>query len=104
MSIENITQLFRYEKVNLNEEFTPELQIRTYQITKQTDKSFIIALSSGGKPKSVSKTGKKRFAYPTKLEAWENCLHRTIRAIQIQDTLLQRQKGYLKLINKSKPQ
>lgn len=65
----------------------PKVELRTYNLFKETEKGFWIGC---GKPdginsplKWVSKTATKRFAYPTKEEALENFIKRNERRIQI---------------------
>lgn len=95
---EGVKQLYRYEKVNHSFAgfFVPKLALKAHDVIKETDKSYILAHYP--KNRVVSKTGKKRFAHPTKQEALQACLFRTQRAVEIQTTFLEQQKGYLHLI------
>lgn len=67
----------------------PKVQLRTYNLFKETPKGYWIGYGSlnEGKLRSqghwISKTSKKRFAYPTKKEALENFIKRNERQIKI---------------------
>ena len=71
----------------------PKLELRTYDLFKETPKGYWIGYGSLGYSryswkKWVSKTTKKRFAYPTKEEALINFIKRTERRIGILDSQL----------------
>lgn len=55
----------------------PKLELRTYELIKETEKGFWIGYKDISYKKWVSKTSKKRYAYPTKAEAMENFIIRT---------------------------
>jgi len=91
---------FRYEAVEyaslgINGEYeapnvpNPKVELRTYNLFKETPKGYWIgygSLSEGklrGQAHWVSKTSKKRFAYPTKKEALENFIKRNERRVKI---------------------
>jgi transposase len=98
----SVVELYRYEKYNDSWEgmFIAKLVVRTHDVIRETPLSYIIRKPGYNKTSAISKTGKKRFAYPTKQEALQACLHRTQRAIRIQATFLERQKDYLEEIKK----
>lgn len=60
----------------------PKLELRTYFLVKETPKGFWIGYN-GIKEKWVSKTSKKRFAYPTKKEALNNFIKRSQKRVDI---------------------
>jgi len=89
---------FRYEAVEYasigyNVEYetlafpNPKVELREYNLWKETPKGYWIgygkpgALNNGGI--WVSKTARKRFAYPTKKEAMENFIKRNERRVKI---------------------
>ena len=67
----------------------PKLELRDYDLIKETPKGywigygFYIPNNLRGNAKWVSKTGRKRYAYPTKEEALENYIKRTQKRIKI---------------------
>ena len=65
----------------------PILSLITFRLVKETNCGYWIALGSASglssKPFWVSKTSKKRYAYPTKSEALENLKKRTERHMKI---------------------
>lgn len=68
----------------------PTLELREYNLYKETNKGYWIGYGYFGIPDKlrgnahwVSKTGKKRFAYPTKKEALIGYIKRTERRIKI---------------------
>jgi hypothetical protein len=68
----------------------PKLELRTYNLFKETPKGYWIGYGSLGEHKYswkkwVSKTTKKRFAYPTEKEAIINFIKRTERRVEILD-------------------
>jgi hypothetical protein len=71
----------------------PKLEVREYDLLKETPKGYWIGYGSLGYnrynwKKWVSKTSKKRFAYPTKEEALTNFIKRTEKRIGILDNQL----------------
>jgi hypothetical protein len=71
----------------------PKLEIREYDLLKETSKGYWIGYGSLGYnrynwKKWVSKTSKKRFAYPTEKEALINFIKRTEKRIEILDSQL----------------
>jgi hypothetical protein len=74
----------------------PKLEIREYDLLKETPKGYWIGYLNQygvkiGHPlwqKWISKTSKKKFAYPTKEEALINFIKRTERRIRILDNQL----------------
>jgi hypothetical protein len=72
----------------------PKLEIREYNLLRETPKGYWIGYGSLGYNKYewkkwVSKTSKKRFAYPTKEEALVNFIKRTEKRLKILDWQLQ---------------
>ena len=67
----------------------PKVELRTYNLLKETAKGYWIGYGSLGHEKLksqgkwVSKTATKRFAYPTKKEALYNFIKRNERRIKI---------------------
>lgn len=67
----------------------PKVELRTYNLFKETTKGYWIGYGNlcEGKLRSqgkwVSKTSVKRFAYPTKKEALENFIKRTEKRVKI---------------------
>ena len=67
----------------------PKLVLKTFSVLKETSKGYWIGYGSltSGKLSSqgrwVSKTTKKRFAYPTKKEALDNLIKRTEKRVSI---------------------
>ena len=66
----------------------PKLELRTYDLLRETSKGYWIGYGSLGYSryswkKWVSKTSKKRFAYPTEKEALTNYIKRTERRLEI---------------------
>ena len=72
----------------------PKLELREYNLFKETLKGYWIGYYNpfgvrlGEWQKWVSKTSKKRFAYPTKEEALINFIKRTERRIGILGSLI----------------
>ena len=69
----------------------PKLELRTYDFFKETPKGYWIGYYNpfgvrlGNWQKWVSKTSKKRFAYPTEKEALINFIKRTERRVKFLD-------------------
>ena len=64
----------------------PKLELREYRLIKETPKGYWIGFEgfhSDVWKKWVSKTSRRRFAYPTNEEALENYIKRTQRRIKI---------------------
>jgi hypothetical protein len=95
MNIEVNTQFFRYEWQEYAEhdydgEYclpsfpNPRLELRTYILIKETEKGYWIGYKNFSSWKKwISKTSKRRYAYPTKQEAMKNFITRTKRRIEI---------------------
>ena len=71
----------------------PKLELRTYDLLRETSKGYWIGYGSLGQHKYnwqkwVSKTSKKRFAYPTEKEALTNFIKRTEKRLKILDSQL----------------
>jgi hypothetical protein len=72
----------------------PKLEVREYNLLRETPKGYWIGYGNFGYNKYewkkwVSKTSKKRFAYPTKEEALVNFIKRTEKRLKILDWQLQ---------------
>lgn len=95
-----IVNFFRYEAVlyaslGFDGEYEspkipcPKIGLRTYNLFRETQKGYWIGYGRvrqgimRGQARWVSKTSKKRFAYPTKEEALQNFLKRTERRVKI---------------------
>jgi hypothetical protein len=66
----------------------PKLELRTYELKKETNKGYWIGFNGFSSYKKwIPKISKKRYAYPTKEEAIINYIKRTEKRIKI----LQRQ-------------
>ena len=93
-------EFYRYEAheyaaLDYDGEFTsslfsnPKLSLYTYNLHKETPKGYWIGYGhpdngySQGDSRWVSKTAKKRYAYPTKEEALINFIKRTERRVEI---------------------
>lgn len=65
----------------------PKLELRTFDLIKETPKGYWIGYKGffNSKFKWVSKTSKKRYAYPSKVEALDGYISRTKRRIEIID-------------------
>lgn len=83
-SIENMGKIHHSAKVFLVE----------IQVIGETEKSYLLNEYAGHK-KHISKTAKKRYAYPTKEEAMDNFIRRTQRCIFLLKTRLSRSENYL---------
>lgn len=63
---------------------SPTVELSEFKLMKETPKGYWIGYSWDTEPyKWVSKTSRKRFAYPTKEEALKSFIIRTQRSIQI---------------------
>ena len=93
-------QFYRYEAVSYADidhdgEFVsprypnPKIELRTYNLHKETPKGYWIGYGYyrpdmlRGNSRWVSKTGLKRYAYPTKKEAMWNYIKRTEKRVKI---------------------
>ena len=92
-------EFYRYEAINyasigIDGEYeqpnnpNPEIQLIVFILLRETEKGYWICIggdhgSLRSKGRWVSKTAKKRYAYPTKSEAMTNFLARTNRMIRI---------------------
>lgn len=77
------------------------LKLEEFESTKETNKGYWIKLYSWSlDEKWISKSSKKRFAYPTKEEALLNFKKRTEKYIEILENKLQDSKIYLNIANK----
>lgn len=69
----------------------PKVVLRTYNLVRETPKGYWIGYGYPfgdylmGKPIWVSKTARKRFAYPTKEEALNNFIKRNEKRIKIME-------------------
>lgn len=96
--VETPTKFYRYEAVqysSYNEELevlsyrSTSLELREYNLHKETPKGYWIGYGKigefQGSSRWVSKTSRKRFAYPSKKEAIDNFIARSERRIKILD-------------------
>ena len=72
----------------------PKVEVREYELLRETPKGYWVGYGSFGYSqyswkKWVSKTTKKRFAYPTKEEAMVNFIKRTEKRAKILERQLQ---------------
>lgn len=90
-------KLYRYERggVTIRYNMIDDccINLSTFHVIEETKKSYIIFLHH--KRKAISKTGRKRFAYPTKQEAKINFIKRTESCIKYTRTALESAKEYL---------
>lgn len=77
-------EAIEYASTNIDGEYTsykipnPKVVLRTYNVLRETPKGHWIEYGlPSSKGKWVSKTSKKRYAYPTKIEALDNFIKRT---------------------------
>jgi len=107
-------EIVEYAQKDYDGEYTnptfpnPCLELRTYQLLRETPKGYWIGYGSFGFDgynwkKWVSKTSKKRFAYPTTEEALTNFIKRTEKRINILDWQLQVCKISINLAKNIKP-
>lgn len=64
----------------------PKIELQRYRLIKETPKGYWISQCWDKKPyfkRWISKTSRKRYAYPTKAEALQNYIKRTERRIKI---------------------
>lgn len=82
------------------------LGLTEFNLVRETPKGYWICLGNPeqlhSKPKWVSKTSKKRYAYPTKEQALENALRRTESRIRHLNGLIERAEMHLRQIDKIK--
>lgn len=82
-------QIVTYAELGMDGEFVsskipnPQIELLEFKLTKETPKGYWLGVIAFPKYKWVSKTGKKRYAYPTKEEAMINFIKRTERRIEI---------------------
>jgi len=97
---EAIKQLFRYERRTFagwaGTEF--KLHLEAYEVASETPQGYWIKVNTFSK-KWVSKTSRKRFAYPTEKEALHNVKVRTERCLLLQKAQLKNTERFLELIN-----
>lgn len=89
------TVLYRYDRNIYSEEFDARLILRSFPVIKETEKGFWILVY--GSKKWTPNDTKKRYAYPTKEEAYINFQKRTERCIKILSARLRQAKAYLEL-------
>src|SRR5574343_347231 len=61
----------------------PKLELRIYDLIKETEKGYWIGYKGGTFKKWIPKKAKKRYAYPTRDEALKNFIVRTTRRVSI---------------------
>jgi len=98
------TMFYRYEDVLLNWDYylnkaKVKIYLNDYEMLRETACGYWINTSGYGKSYEtwVSKTSRKRFAYPTKYEALINFKHRKQRQIKLLEVNLSRAKAALDL-------
>lgn len=103
-----IKKLYRYESKRWSvcvdsemEIFTSRLELclKSYNIVSETPCGYWITFCSGTKDKWVSKTSRKRFAYPSKEEAKEAYRQRKLAYIRHSQSRLKRAKEELSLLD-----
>lgn len=72
-------ELYRYAHSGPDMTGSIRVKLDTYIVTKETHKGYWISSSLLPTKRWVSKTGKKRFAYPTKEQALESFYYRSKR-------------------------
>lgn len=112
--MDNITKLYRIDAymvglvggINGDDYLgsRPEFSIKEYAILKETPHGYWINVnifysSSSIDKRWVSKTSKKRFAYPTKIEAWNGFKARKRRQLEIYETRCKNLKRMLNSLN-----
>lgn len=85
--------LYRYDRGIWTKHSKPYVILLTFEVIGETDKSYRIGSHRGG---CISKTAKKRFAYPTPEEAMNNFILRTKRCIGFTADNLYKAEAYLK--------
>lgn len=88
--------LYRYSR--LNEEHAPPIILEVFVVVKESGKSYFISIK--GKSRVVSKTARKRFAYPTIEEAKRNFIKRTELSILFLKMHLKNSELFLQQIEK----
>ncbi len=83
--------LYRYER-GLYDEFHPIIHLEKFPITRETAKGFWIIVFT--EDVWVSSKARKRYAYPTKEEAFLNFQKRTKRCILILKSQLRRAEAF----------
>lgn len=91
-------ELYRYERRSADY-FQPRISLEEFEVLSETPKGYWINIYHFFNDRKmgmkwVSKTGKKRFAYPTKEEALESFRARTSRCIKILTARLEDAKQY----------
>ena len=72
-----------------------EVQLRTFIVKKETPKGYWLYPDNCGRERWVSKTSKKRYAYPTKEEAFESLGIRKQRQLEHCEQNLEKAKAEL---------
>ena len=81
----------------------PKLELRTFDLIGETPKGYWIGYTGrNSKFKWISKTSKKRYAYPTKEEAINAYIKRTTRRIEIMEYQISSSMIGLSLANSEK--
>lgn len=101
---DQITKLYRYERgYEVDSDYIHDGSIRLdiHNIMRYTEKGYWIRKGHEllGKERWVSRTGKKRYAYPTTDEALVNFVTRTEMALRYNQDAVIRSKGFLKVSN-----
>lgn len=80
-------KLYRYEREKWHENLLDNgVELKEYDVIRETPKCYVIKKYSSGMDETfVLKEGKKAFAYDTKEKALSGFIHRTARALKLQD-------------------
>jgi len=93
-------KFYRFEMFGYSE-IASRLELRTYDLIRETPKGYWIGTKNYRLTERwVSKTSKKRFAYPTEQEALVNYIKRTKRRIKILEYQLEDARYGLELAEK----
>lgn len=87
-------KLYRYERLR-SSRLDAIVRLSTFSVVPETPKGFWIRDTMFYKKRWVSDSGKKRYAYPSKEEAYSNFLRRTERCVLILSERLRVAKMYL---------
>jgi len=81
----------------------PRIRCREFDVLSETEKGYWIGMKGFTLGKRwVSKTSRKKYAYPTKEQAWDNFVRRTERRINILSHQLEFSKASLSALNAPK--
>lgn len=93
--MDNTKYLYRYERGFST--YPTYINLHRHPIVKETEKGYwILSYGFHSGKRWVSKTARKRWAYPTEEEAYTNFRLRTERCVKILNAQLENAKAYLK--------